>query len=214
MLVTAAGWCLGWTLRVLYRTLRIELIDPSDRLGSRLAGERAVYAFWHEALVLVPLLARRVCPVVRPTVMLSWHRDAEIAAQAVRQLGVRVVRGSTTRGRVGALRGLLLAHARGDDLVLVPDGPRGPRRRAQEGVVQIAARTQLPVVAIGAAVRQGRRLASWDRMLVPFPFARVTLVLSEPIPVDRAELEPARARTEVALNRVQGTAERAVGGWA
>lgn len=211
MFVTVAGWVLGLVLRMLYRTLRVELIDPTGRVPARLAGERAVYAFWHESLVLVPVLLRQLRPNLHPTVLLSWHRDAEIAAQAVRQLGVRVVRGSTTRGGVGGLRGLLAADQRGDDLVIVPDGPRGPRRHAQRGVVQVASGTGRPIVAIGAAATPGRRLGSWDRMQLPLPFARVRLVVSEDITVGPDELEAARARTESVLNRVQASAESSIG---
>src|SRR5262249_13416454 len=210
--VTALGWLIGVVLRLLYRTIRVQIIDPSARIPARLAGDRAVYAFWHEALVLLPILAHRLGPAIRPTVMLSWHRDAEVAAQAVRRLGVRVVRGSSTRGGMGGLRGLLSANDRGDDLVIVPDGPRGPRRHAHRGVVQVAGGTGLPVVAIGAAARPVRRLHSWDRLQLPYPFARVVLVMSEPVTVDRDDLEQARVRTESMLNRVQEPAEEAIGG--
>jgi lysophospholipid acyltransferase (LPLAT)-like uncharacterized protein len=205
------GWALGLVLRVLYRTLRVEIIDPTNRLRARLEGARAVYAFWHESLVLVPILAVRI-PGLRPTVLLSWHRDAEFAAQAVRRLGIRVVRGSSTRGGVGGLRGLLAANERGEDLVIIPDGPRGPRRRAQSGVVQVASGAELPVVAIGAAVRPGHRLSSWDRLQIPYPFARVVFALSADVPVGRDDFEHARGRTQAALLQAQHTAEEALGG--
>src|SRR5205823_3321243 len=95
-------------------------------------------AFWHDGIVLLPLLVSRLGWPGMVNVMLSWHRDAEIAAQAMRRLGIRAVRGSETRGRLGGLRGLLAARARGEDIVIVPDGPRGPRHRAKEGALQLA----------------------------------------------------------------------------
>ncbi len=207
--VTVLGWTIGQVLRVLHATLRLRLVDPADRLGARRRGERAIYAFWHDTLALMPLVVTRVYPAARAVVMLSWHRDAEIAAQAMRRFGIRAVRGSSTRGGIGALRGLLAAAARGEDIAVVPDGPRGPRHVAKAGVVQLARATGLPVVAFGAAARPAWRLGSWDRMVVPWPFARVVLVASEPVVVGDS-VEEARQAVEAALARVTRAAAAAV----
>jgi hypothetical protein len=206
----AAGWAIALALRLLHRTLRVRLVDHDDAFGRRAAGRQIVAAFWHDGIPLLPLLATRLRWSGQVSVMLSWHRDAEIAAQALRHLGIRAVRGSGTRGWLGALRGLLTARARGDDVVMVPDGPRGPRHRAKDGAVQLARATGLPLVAIGAAARPVRRLGSWDRMQIPVPFARVALVMSAPVelPTDRAE---AVGALEAALARANGEAEALVG---
>jgi lysophospholipid acyltransferase (LPLAT)-like uncharacterized protein len=185
MLVQLAGFWIAVGLRLLYRTLRIRVEDPAGVVARWRRGERVVWATWHDGIILLPLMKTRVERRLRPRVMLSWHRDGEIAAQAVRRFGVRVIRGSSTRGWFGALRGLVDANARGDDLVVVPDGPRGPRHEAKEGVVQLARVTGLPVVAVGLAAEPVTRFRSWDRMQLPHPFARVAIVLSEPVAVER-----------------------------
>ncbi|HKA30318.1 MAG TPA: DUF374 domain-containing protein [Candidatus Binatia bacterium] len=185
LVVGLAGWLIATALRLVYLTLRVQLVDPHDVMGAHGRGDRVVWATWHDGIVLLPLMVVRVSRALRPRVALSWHRDAEIAAQAVRRFGVAVTRGSAARGWVGAVRGLLEANARGEDLVVVPDGPRGPRHEAKEGVVQLARATRLPVVAIGIAAAPSRRLRSWDRLQVPKPFARVALVLGAPIPIGR-----------------------------
>jgi lysophospholipid acyltransferase (LPLAT)-like uncharacterized protein len=199
LFVGVVGWLIATVLRVIYVTLRVRCIDPHDVIGAHARGERVVWATWHDGIVLLPLMVVRVLPRLRPRVALSWHRDAEIAAQAVRRFGVAVTRGSAARGWVGAVRGLLAANARGEDLVVVPDGPRGPRHEAKEGVVQLARATRLPVVAIGIAAAPSRRLRSWDRMQVPWPFARVALVLGAPIPIARDGTAGALAAVQQAL---------------
>ena len=209
VVVSVAGWAIAVVLRVLYRTLRVRCVDPAGVIGAIDRGERAVFAFWHDTLVLLPLMVTTVYPRARVAVMLSWHRDAEIAAQAIRRLGIRPVRGSSTRGWVGALRGLLGADGRGELIAVVPDGPRGPRHHAQAGVVQLARATGLPIVAIGAATRPVRRLGSWDRLQLPLPFGRVALVLGEPLAV--LEEGTAVAAVEAALARVNEAAAAAVG---
>lgn len=181
MLVAAAAAVIAGLLRLLYVTLRVRCSDPHGVLEAHARGARVIWATWHDGIALLPLMVVRVHRAFRPRVALSWHRDAEIAAQAVRRFGVAVTRGSATRGWLGAVRGLLAANARGEDLVVIPDGPRGPRHEAKEGVVQLARATGLPVVAIGIATAPGRRLRTWDRLQLPFPFSRVALVLSAPV---------------------------------
>jgi len=211
--VTLAGWAIALVLRLLYRTLRVRCLDPAGVLGGVARGERAVFAFWHDTLVLLPLMVTAIYPRARVAIMLSWHRDAEIAAQAVRRLGIRAVRGSGRRGWLGALRGLLAAHARGELIAIVPDGPRGPRHHAQAGVVQLARATGLPIVVIGAAARPVRRLGSWDRLQLPAPFGRVALVLGAPLAFGEAGGNDAEAlaAVEAALGRANDTAAAAVG---
>jgi lysophospholipid acyltransferase (LPLAT)-like uncharacterized protein len=213
--VALAGWVIGVALRLVYRSLRVRLLDPAHLLERRGRGERMVAAFWHDGIALVPLLVTRLGWPRSVTVLLSWHRDAEIAARALRPLGIHAVRGSSTRGGVSGLRGLLAARERGEDLAIVPDGPRGPRHRAKRGVIRIARATGLPLIAIGAAARPVRRLGSWDRLQVPLPFARVTLVASAPLPVPRAGDEVSEGATlaalEAALVQVNAEAAASVG---
>ena len=213
VVVTFAGWAIALVLRLLYRTLRVRCLDPAGVLDGVARGERAVFAFWHDTLVLLPLMVTAVYPRARVAIMLSWHRDAEIAAQAIRRLGIRPVRGSARRGWLGALRGLLAAHGRGELIAIVPDGPRGPRHHAQAGVVQLARATGLPIVVIGAAARPARRLGSWDRLQLPAPFGRVTLVLGAPLAVGNGGATDAEtlAAVETALARANDAAAAAIG---
>ncbi|HZP41311.1 MAG TPA: DUF374 domain-containing protein [Candidatus Binatia bacterium] len=212
--VAVAGAAIALALRLVYLTLRVRLVDEPGVFAARARGQRVIGAFWHDAIPLVPLLKRFRWPG-RGTIMLSWHRDAEIAARAVRWFGVDVVHGSSTRGWLGGLRGMLAAHEAGSDLLVVPDGPRGPRHVAKEGVVQLARATGLPVVPIGAAAAPRRRLRSWDRMQLPLPFARVALVVGRPVHVardaDAAALAAAHAAVGAALAEAAAAAAAAVG---
>jgi len=213
--VALLGWLIAAVLRVLYGTLRLRIVDPAGIATRGRSGERVLIAFWHDGIVLMPMLLRRLRWPGRVSVLLSWHRDAEIAARAVAHLGIDSVRGSSTRGWMGGLRALLEAHARGDHLVIVPDGPRGPRHRAKDGVVQLARATGRPVIAVGIAASPVRRLQSWDRLQLPLPFARVAVVAAEPIVVprdaDEGAMAAARAAVQEALAATTVAAGAAVG---
>lgn len=135
----------------------------------------ALYALWHEHILPLAYLHRGQGAVA----MVSRHRDGEILAGVLAMLGYEVVRGSSTRGGAAAYRALVRAGRAGHPLAVTPDGPRGPRRRADPGAIRAAAAAGLPVVPVAAAAERGWRLRSWDRFLVPAPGSRVWVAHGE-----------------------------------
>jgi len=148
--------------------------------------KRYLYAFWHESL-LAPIITK---PKIR--VLISQHRDGELIAQCCSWLGIGTFRGSTSRGGSQAL----LEMIRSNDnmhLGITPDGPKGPRRELQPGVVMVASQSGLQVVPAGVGYVNAWRMKSWDRFAVPKPFSTLTGVIGHPIDVppdlDRQELK-------------------------
>jgi hypothetical protein len=206
------GFVLFLLLRLLGWTTRKSFIAADD-LFARFAGqEPVILAFWHGRMAMMPFAyrGRRAC------IMNSQHRDGELISRAIRPFGVEVVRGSSTRGWVGGMKGLLEARRRGCDLVVVPDGPRGPRCQAKSGVIQLARATGLPVYPVSyAASRAAIIRKSWDQLCIPLPFARVTYVVGAPVRVPRdvtpVQLEELRMALETRLNEISAIADRACG---
>ena len=112
-------------------------------------------------------------------ILISDHRDGELITRVVRRLGFGVVRGSTTRGGVRALREMTHRVDRGH-LCVTPDGPRGPARHVHQGLAYLSSRTGLPVVGAGMAFQDPWRARSWDRFAVPRPFRAAACVVPEP----------------------------------
>ncbi len=166
-------YALGWTLRT----------SESGRMewSLRTASESALWSLWHETLVLGTWLYRRR----NIHVMISASRDGERIARITQHLGYTPVRGSTSKGSLAATRRLVASLRAGSLAAITPDGPRGPRRCAQPGVVAVARLAGRPIVAIGIGVARCWRLRSWDRFAIPKPFARVHFVYGDPICVPR-----------------------------
>jgi lysophospholipid acyltransferase (LPLAT)-like uncharacterized protein len=164
-----------------------------------------IYAFWHEAL-LFPTIFRG-----RANILISQHADGELIARACKHLGAGVVRGSTTRGGLAGLMGMV-HKSKSSHLLITPDGPRGPRRRLQIGAVLLASLTGLPLVPVGLAFAPAWRVSSWDRMLIPMPWGGAYGVIGVPLHVaghlDRAELERLRLHVEAEMHRLTEIAER------
>lgn len=169
------------------------------------AGPPVIFNLWHGRL-LGPTYHNRGQGVVT---LVSRHRDGEYITRAVRRWGYTVVRGSASRGGREALRELIRHVRAGRSLALTPDGPRGPFQRMKPGPVLIAQRTGAPIIPVGAAADRARFFGSWDRFLIPLPFARVRIVYGEPLHVPRdADTEQAVAEVESRMGEVMRRAER------
>lgn len=107
-------------------------------------GQHIILAFWHAQQLMVPIGYRGA----GSNVLISQHQDGEIIARIISRFGHRAVRGSSTRGGALALRELIRLGRSGADLVVTPDGPKGPRQVAKLGVVQLAKATGLPIVPL------------------------------------------------------------------
>jgi lysophospholipid acyltransferase (LPLAT)-like uncharacterized protein len=196
-------------VRLWMATVRYRFAGPAHPADPRVA--RYIYAFWHESM-LVPAGLR-----TRARVLISRHADGELIAQVCRRLGFLPVRGSTTRGGAAGLLALTNPGEAPAHVAVTPDGPRGPRRRAQVGAVALASLTGLPVVGCGVGYSRAWRARSWDRFAVPRPWSAVCCVMTPPLRVpaglDRDGLERYRRLLEEHLLHATEAAERwAAGG--
>jgi len=201
-LAVSVARLLGATLRV--RTTGLDALRP-------LADEPVIFAAWHGRALMLPLINRRLRSArgARPVrVLASRSLDGEMLARFVRAFGLGVVRGSSSRGGAAALRGLVAALRTGHDVAVAPDGPRGPARHVQPGVVMLAAATGAPVVPVAFGARPNRRLRSWDTCVVPVPFARCAYVFGPALRVERhADREAAGRALAAALDDTTATAD-------
>lgn len=191
-------------------TFRYRALGPAFPPGFR-PGGRYVFAFWHENVL--PLLRNYARPFVH--VLISDHADGELIAEVCKRWGFSVVRGSSTRGGLGAVR-RVLALPDSEHVGVTPDGPRGPRRVVKPGVAFMASRCGMPVIPAGIAFASAWRVNSWDKFALPKPFSDTYCVSGEAVEVPRratsAELERHTARIQVAMDAAQAAAEAWAGG--
>lgn len=202
--------------RSLWATYRVTLVDAENLAGQ---GRPCVVTLWHDSLfVVTPMLARLArATSLRPTYLVSPSLDGDLGVALLTRLGLGTVRGSATRSGVSALHNLFRAMARHDaSPVVLPDGPQGPPHRCKAGPVLLGQLAGAPVVPVACAARPGYRLSTWDRQLVPWPFARVAIVVGAPQPVPRElgpdRLEEERAALELKLEGLVGEANALLGG--
>jgi lysophospholipid acyltransferase (LPLAT)-like uncharacterized protein len=173
--VTAAAG--AWLVRAVGVTWRVTFEGSAHVAEARRGGRGVAFALWHGELLPV-LWAHRGWDV---HALVSTHRDGEIIARVTHALGLRTVRGSSTRGGAGALRAMMRLLAEGRDVAVTPDGPRGPRHSVAPGLVLAAQRAAAALLPVRATVSRAWRLRSWDRFTVPKPFARIVVRYGAPI---------------------------------
>jgi len=191
-------------IRLLRRTVRLRYHGEQTIRAWEQGDQRYLLAFWHRHLLLMRYAYRGH----RMSVLVSRSRDGELIARVLGHLGIRTSRGSSSRGGAMGLRDLLREAARGSDIAVTPDGPRGPLRVVQPGVVLAAAASRLPLVPVAMAATRAWELRSWDRMPVPLPGARVEVVYGEPVRIPRdARPEVWGPRIAAALDAAERRAE-------
>jgi lysophospholipid acyltransferase (LPLAT)-like uncharacterized protein len=200
-----------WYIRLLHATMRLEYRGREVLERARAEDGQYILAFWHSRFAMMPYCY----PDQRIAVVISRHRDARLLAGILERFGYRMAWGSSTRGGVAALREVVRSMKNGFDAAFTPDGPRGPRRRVQPGVIAGGRLAGKPIVPVAFSARPARRLGSWDRTLLPLPFARGLYLYGDPIRVPRdgddAGLERLRAELEGELDRLTDQADLAVG---
>lgn len=140
-------------------------------------GRPVVWALWHGAFLPLLWLHRHD----QVTILVSRHRDGDHLAELAAKWGYRILRGSSTRGAVAGLLGLIRTLRRGGHVALAADGPRGPQGRVKGGAVAAAFETGAPIIPVGAAAARAWRLPSWDGFLVPQPWARIKVAYGQPL---------------------------------
>ena len=217
MTVFATG--LVWSYVRLMRAVPRAHYENFDALETAIQeGNGVIIAFWHQRLILSPVLV----PKVRPTIvhmLVSMNRDGDIMAGGASVPGVKIIRGSAAnptkrfkdKSGAPALIQMIGALEGGDCVALTPDGPRGPAQLANPGIIKLASRTGSPIVPVGLAASGGRYLKTWDRAFLPNPFSRKIGVIGSAIAIpkqlDQSALDQYVAQLNSQLNSANERAD-------
>jgi hypothetical protein len=208
-----ALWLISWAgflaIRLIGPTLRFA-VSFEEGAPDNLESRPVIFPFWHRCVFAAAYAWRDM----RMRVMTSRSFDGEYIARIIQKLGFVAVRGSSSRGAVGALLGTRREIEQGFSVAFTIDGPRGPRYVAKPGPVLLAKITGAPIVPFYIALENPWVLNTWDQFMIPKPFSRVLMRVARNIqvPSDVAEEELVQFHQEMqaALDRVRPFAEENV----
>ena len=167
-------------VRLIGLTIRFEVTNPTFEEDVLAAEKRPIYSFWHDRMVTSTYFFRD-----RGIIVLSSQSfDSEYTARCIQRFGFGIIKGSSTRGAVSGLVGMIRAMKAGTPSAFTVDGPKGPRYVAKSGPLLLAKKTGNPLVPFVIECEKYWRIKNWDRLQIPKPFTRANVIFAEPIYVD------------------------------
>lgn len=198
------GTFAGWLMRIWSKTLKFGIDDRCGVSAAENPLQPVIYILWHNRIFVMPPIWWRLCGNFRRAVVLtSASKDGAALAKAMAVFGLGAVRGSSSRRAVAALIGMKRSLQEGFDVCITPDGPRGPKYSFHPGVIKLAQSSGSPIVPIHLKFDSAWKLKTWDALIIPKPFSRVTLVFDElvfiPAKLDGAAFESETERVKKIL---------------
>jgi len=173
-------WCIFLTCRVKFTP-------------TKLPEKPCVVVFWHGRLAMMSFAYRRWWlrdfGKRRAKVIISDHKDGEIITRVISHFGIGAIRGSSFKGGARALMGAIKEIKNGTDVIITPDGPRGPLHSVADGAVILAQRLNLDIYALNYEASSFWKFRSWDEMVLPKPFSRINYSLSAPLSLTGLSLD-------------------------
>jgi hypothetical protein len=195
-------------LRLWTGTCRIAVVGDQEYRRLKREGRPVVLLVWHGRLLLALYFFRRrgIAALVSPS------KDGEIIARIASGWGFRILRGSSSHAVVRAWNEMKRELQHGGELIIVPDGPKGPDRVLKPGCLRLAQETGAFLVPFSFSASRKKFLGSWDNFLLLYPFSRIVAVFGQPIAVaaslDEAGFEKERRKLENLLSDLDAAADR------
>jgi len=204
LLLTFIPFIASLVMRALSLSLRKEILGENYLRDIWERGEQVIIPFWHDQLFLLVF----GYPGNHAKLLISSSKDGELLAKTMKYFEHDTVRGSSSRGGRAAFKEMLNLCQEKADIVLTPDGPKGPRHELKDGVVQLARMSGRPVVPMAFVCSRGHRFKSWDHFIFPYPFGRGVYSFGEPVYFDKQEgVDRFRERIIEAMQENQRQAE-------
>ena len=137
---------------------------------------------WHHDIYFSTWLLKEM----NLTALISSSRDGEYINQVLSGFGFKAVRGSSTRGGIGAMKQLVRCLKEGQSIAITPDGPQGPIHKVQEGIIALAKMTGAPIIPWRYEDNSCWHLNSWDNHKIPKPFSKISSVFGQPFYIPKS----------------------------
>ena len=173
--------------RILMMTWRIRVHEDSEVIDWFEQKKPSVLAHWHGDEYSLYHLAHRY-PIAT---MISTSKDGDLVNFVMKAMGAKTSRGSSTRGGVSALKGLIRLLKEGRTTSVAVDGPRGPYHEVKPGIFELARMSKAQIFPLGVYVDRAFHFPnSWNKAYLPKPFAKIQVIVSRPIPMITKDQNP------------------------
>ena len=195
-------WIAYFFVKTISMTLRLKIEGSEYLLSGKKENRNYIFAFWHDQFFVMPYFYVKVFGKRPVSVLASLSKDGEYISRLMHKFGFTTARGSSSLKGDSALRTLMRELEKGNDVAVTPDGPRGPRHVLQPGAITLASMTGIQIVPVGYKIDRCKILKTWDKFIIPLPFARGTLSAGKPlsVPADLSDI-----RRDEFLNQLEAS---------
>lgn len=160
---------------IIYVIMRILWYTASKKFHfiTPLGDEQHICVTWHGELLMTPQAYRHIHKKQKSSAIISQHFDGQLIASTLNLLSIRPLRGSSKKGAKKVLLEAFRAVKNGEEVLITPDGPRGPRHTMSDGAIGLALKSKLPIFVMNYKASSYWQLKSWDKFIIPKPFSKI-----------------------------------------
>ena len=193
-------YIISFYIKIVFYTSKIEIKGYTDEYLNLLINNKATFVItWHGRIFIAPMIVKTLLKKInykkQACVLSSKHRDGKIASKTMNIFGFKEIFGSTINKNKlhqaqesGAVRSIMIIMKEiknGSSIHLAPDGPRGPMRKINSEIVNIAKKTSTPIFPVSINYSLKKQLKSWDKFQIPLPFGKITVEYLEPLYINK-----------------------------
>lgn len=141
--------------------------------------KKVIFALWHEYLAISIIFFKNIGPKIRPLV--SPHSDGMILGRTISLYGCRNIYGSTNKDSIKSVKEIIRSLNAKDNIVITPDGPKGPARKINSNISSIAEKFSAKIIVVNFEINKFYSLKTWDKMKIPLPFSKITIKFRKPL---------------------------------
>lgn len=202
------SWVISLYLKLVFYTTRWTWIGK-DQADPHFNNGSLIVCFWHGNLAMIPFM--NFWRHKHILSMVSGHGDGMMVARTFKRLGIDYTTGSTNRGGARAFLALLDALRSKNIAAIIPDGPRGPARELNVGIIQLSRHGQAPIMPLAYATSRYVQFKSWDKFKLPLPFSKGVFIYGDVVPArqttDETEIEDWRKLVQITISNLQDQAD-------
>lgn len=166
-------------MRLVYSTSKWHFVLPADLNGKDFAGfKSAIFAMWHDCLAFGPGIFKTN---EKTAALVSPHSDGRLISSIILRFNFGIVEGSSNKNSGPALKKIIQKLSSGSNIVITPDGPRGPRHKIKGSTTALARKYASNLIPVTCSCTRFILLKSWDKLVMPLPFGQIVVLIGEPI---------------------------------
>lgn len=193
------AWLANTFVRGIIKTSQLNVVGLENLTSKK--DRKQIVMLWHNRLTIAPHLLNQLTPEIQYAAVVSSSKDGQLLAKMVGRFSNGTVIKVPHDLRHEALRQMVKVLKEKEVVpVITPDGPRGPRYTIKGGVALAAKEANALIIPMSWNADKFWEFGTWDRMRLPKPFSRITLVFGEPVDLKDDSSESSLDKLKHSLN--------------